>query len=180
MQLNTEKRKESLNKFEESFFKLMNNSCHGKTLENRRNHLTLQLVTSRKQLLKHTDTPFFCDFKIFNEILAAMSSRNRSILWNKPTIVGAVVLDLAKYHMFDFHYNVMKKHLNCSMLYSDTDSLLYEIKHTDFYEELATNNDFRQYFDLSNYPPISPIISCTMLKTRWSPSCSKMNSRGSR
>ena len=46
----------------------------------------------------------------------------------------------------------MKKHLNCFVLYSDTDSLLYEIKHTDFYEELTTNNELRQHFDLSNYP----------------------------
>ena len=53
--------------------------------------------------------------------------------------------------MFDFHYNVMK-HFNCFVLYSDTDSLLYEIKHTDFYEELATNEELRQHFDLSNYP----------------------------
>ena len=54
--------------------------------------------------------------------------------------------------MFDFHYNVMKKHFNCFVLYSDTDSLLYEIKHTDFYEELVTNDELRQHFDLSNYP----------------------------
>ena len=73
------------------------------------------------------------------------------MLWNKPTIVGATVLDLAKLHRFDFHYNVMKKHFNCFVLYSDTDSLLNEIKHTDFYQELATNNELRQSFDLSNY-----------------------------
>ena len=54
--------------------------------------------------------------------------------------------------MFDFHYNVMKKHLNCFVLYSDTDSLLYEVKHTDFNEELARDAELRQYFDLSNYP----------------------------
>ena len=96
MQLNTEKRKESRNKFEESF-KLMNNSCYGKTLESKRNRLTVQLVTSRENVLRRIDTPFFCEFEIFNENLAAISSRKRSILWNKPTIVGATVLDLAKY-----------------------------------------------------------------------------------
>ena len=152
MELNTQKRKESRNKFEESFFKLMNNSCYGKTLESKRNRLTVQLVTNRNDVLRRTDTPFFCQFTIFNENLAAISSRKRSILWNKPTIVGATVLDLAKLHMFDFHYNVMKKHFNCFVLYSDTDSLLYEIKHTDFYEELATNDELRQHFDLSTYP----------------------------
>ena len=62
------------------------------------------------------------------------------------------MLDLAKYLMFDFHYNVMKKRLNCFVLYSDTDSLLYEIKHTDIYEDFPTNIDLRQHVDLSDYP----------------------------
>ena len=109
-------------------------------------------MTNSHDLLRRTDLPFFCEFKIFNENLAAISSKKRSILWNKRTIVGATVLDLAKFHMFKFHYNVMKKHFNCFVLYSDTDSFLYEIKHLDFYEELATNDDLRQHFDLSNYP----------------------------
>ena len=152
MHLNTEKRKESRNKFEESFFKVMNNLCYGKILESKRNCLTVQLVTSREHLPGSTDNTFFCNFKTFNEILAAILSRRRSILWNDTTKVGAVVVDLTKYHMFDFHYNVMKKHLNCAVLYSDTDSLLYDIKHTDFYEKLAPNNALRQHFDLSNYP----------------------------
>ena len=128
MELNTAKRKESRNKFEESFFKLMNNSCYGKTLESKRNRVSVHLIANSEALLR-TDTPFFHEFKIFHENLAAISSRKKSFTWNKPTIVGAAVLDLAKYIMFDFHYNVMKKHLNCFVLYSDTDSLLYEVKH---------------------------------------------------
>ena len=152
MVLNTEKRKQARNKFEESFYKLMNNSCYGKTLESKRNRLSVQLVCTRDQLLTRTDISTFCQFKIFDENLAAISSKKKMILWNKPTIVGACVLDLAKYHMFDFHYNVMRKHLNCHVLYSDTDSLLYEIKHTDIYQELATNKDLAKHFDLSNYP----------------------------
>ena len=136
----------------ESFFKLINNSCYGKTLESKRNRLTVHLVTNRDDVSRRTDTPFFHKFKILKENFVAISSRKRSILWNKPTKVGATVLDLAKLHMFDFHYNVMKKHFNCFVLYSDTDSLLYEIKHTDFYEELATNEELRQHFDLSKFP----------------------------
>ena len=151
-ELKTAKRKESRNKFEKSYFNLRNNSCYGEMLENKRNRLTVQLISNRESLLRRTDTPFSCEFKIFNENLAANSSRKRSFLWNKPTIVGASVLDLAKFHMFNFHYNVMKKHLNCFVLYSETDSLFYEIKYKEFYEELATNDELRQLFDLSKYP----------------------------
>ena len=51
--------------------------------------------------------------------------------------------------MFDFLYNVMKKHFNCFVLDSDTDSLPYEIKHTYFHEEIATNDELRHF--ISNY-----------------------------
>ena len=152
LQLNTEKREESRNKIEKSFFKLMNSSYYGKTLESKRKRSNLQLVTNSHDLLRRTDLPTFCKFLIFNENLAAISSKKRSILWNQSTKVGATVLDLAKIHMFKFHYNVIKNHFNCSVLCSDTDSLLYEIKHLDFFEEIATNDDLRQHFDLSNFP----------------------------
>ena len=143
---NTAKRKESRNRFEESFFKLMNNSCYGKTLASKRNRMSVHLIANSQALLRRTDTHFFHEFKIFHENPAATSSRKRSITWNKPTKVGAAVLDLAKYIMFNFHYNVMKKELNCFVLYSDSDSMLYEVKHTDFYAELARNAELRQYF----------------------------------
>ena len=46
----------------------------------------------------------------------------------------------------------MKKHSNGFVLYSETDSPLFEIKHTGFHEEPDTNNEFCQHVDLSNYP----------------------------
>ena len=146
---------------EQVWGKFLQTNEKGKTLENKRKRLTVQLVTNRDDVLRRTDTPFVFQFKIFNENLAAISSRKRSILWNKPAIVGDTVLDLAKLHMFDFHYKVMKKHFNCFVLYSDTDSLLYEIKHTKFWEELATNDELHQHFDLCNYPTD---LFCTILK----------------
>ena len=46
----------------------------------------------------------------------------------------------------------MKKSFDCRLLYSDTDSLLYEVKGKDFYRELSVNESLRNHFDLSNYP----------------------------
>ena len=73
------------------------------------------------------------------------------IHWDKPTIVGATILDLAKLFMFDFHYKKMKQSMNCSLLYSDTDSLVYEIRTSDLYQDLLSNPELRQHFDFSNY-----------------------------
>ena len=53
--------------------------------------------------------------------------------------------------MFSFHYKVLKNAFDCQLIYSDTDSLLYEINHVDLYKELAENANPRKNFDLSNY-----------------------------
>ena len=104
--LNTEMRARSANKFQESFFKLMNNSCYGKTLESKRNRVNVKLLRTRESVLDSTDTNLCKSVKIFDENLVAVTSRKGQIYWDTPTIVGACILDLAKYHMFHFHSKV--------------------------------------------------------------------------
>ena len=48
------------------------------------------------------------------------------------------ILDLSKWHMYNFHYNVVKPIFGdrVHLLYMDTDSFIYEISSADVYEEL--------------------------------------------
>ena len=65
---NTEKRKNSKNAFEKDFFKLMNNSVFGKTMENIRKRVDVRLITDEKKPLKYVSKPTYVSSKIFNEI----------------------------------------------------------------------------------------------------------------
>ena len=52
----------------------------------------------------------------------------------KPIYVGFTVLELSKWLMYEFHYNFIKKHFDAELLFTDTDSLTYELKSKDFYD----------------------------------------------
>ena len=69
---NTQKRTNAKNPFEKDFFKLMNNSVFGKTMENIRKRVNVKLVTDEKKLLKWASKPTFVSSKIFNENLVAI------------------------------------------------------------------------------------------------------------
>ena len=68
---------------------------------------------------------------------------------NKPIYVGFTVLELSKWLMYDFHYNFIKKHFDAELLFTDTDSLTYEIKSKDVYEEFFKQ---KHLLSFSNYP----------------------------
>ena len=93
----------------------------------------------------------FEKIKVLGENMAALSSRPRKIYWDTPTIVGATILDLVKYYMYQFFYGTMRSSFDCRLLYSDNDSLLCRINCEDLYRELKESNVHDQ-FDFSNYP----------------------------
>ena len=144
-------RQRAANKFEENFFKLMSNCAYGKCCESKRNHQSISLVRTEEELWTNTEKFNVKTLKVFNNDLVAVTMRKYKIFWNKPTIVGATILDLSKMYMFDFHYNTMKKDFECLLLYSDTDSLTYEIRTIDLYKDLKESSDLNEKLDFSNY-----------------------------
>ena len=106
---NTEKRKHAKNSFEKDFFKLINNSVFGKTMENLRKRVDVRLVTNEKKLDKLTSKPTYVSSKIFNENLMAVHKIKETLTLNRPAYVGMCILDLSKTLMYDFHYNYIKR-----------------------------------------------------------------------
>ena len=66
--MNSELRIEAKNKFEIDFFKLMNSSVFGKTMENVRNHRDIKLVTSHKSRKRLVSEPNYHSYKKFQNI----------------------------------------------------------------------------------------------------------------
>ena len=147
---NTEMRKNAKNSVEKDFFKLMNNSVFGKTMENVRKRSNIKLATEEKQFLKLVAKLVFISHKIFDDNLVGVNMKCQEIKLNKPSYVGMCILDLSKTLMYDFHYNyIRKKFPDCQLLFTDTDSLFYHIKtERDVYEEFWKD---RSLFDNSDY-----------------------------
>jgi hypothetical protein len=134
---NTERRKLAANDFEKDFYKLMNNSVFGKTMENLRKQFNVKVVNDKTKLTKLTARPSFDSFRIFSEDLAAVNMKKTKLYLNHLIYVAFAILDLSKVLMYQFHYEYMKpKHdCNAKLLFTNTDSLCYEIKTNDSYQD---------------------------------------------
>ena len=152
---NTEKRMNAANDFGKDFFKLMINSVYGKTMENLRKRINVRFVNNKKDFLKYTSKPTYVTHKLFDKDYAAIHEIKPVLVLNKPIYVGFTVLDLSKWNMYDFHYNFIKKNFNAELLFTDTDSLAYEIKSENVYEEFFK---WKNLFDFSNYPKDSKVF----------------------
>ena len=134
----------------------MNNSVFGKTMENIRNRVDIHLVTNEKQTSKFISKPNCQHRTIFCDNLAAIHMKKTHLVFNKPVYLGMCILDLSKTLMYKFHYNYIKPKYGekAKLLFTDTDSLMYEIETDDFYKDIFP--DVRDKFDTSNYPKDHP------------------------
>jgi hypothetical protein len=156
--LNTERRKHATNDFEKDFYKLMNNAVFGKTMENPRKRGNVKLVNNKAKLTELTVRPSFESFRMFSEDLAAVNLKKTKLYLNRPIYVGFTILDLSKVLMYQFHHEYMKQKYgaNAKLLFTDTDSLCYEVKTPNIYQDILEDPEL---FDTSEYAQDHPIHS---------------------
>jgi len=150
IQLNTDLRAKATLEFDKDFFKLINNSMFGKTMENLRKRIRVDLVrASENEMMRRLVA--YLSHKIFNGDLVAIHSTKSKLKQNRPIYVGQPVLDNSKLLMYDFWYNQIKAAYGnkASLLYTDTDSLLFQVETEDVYADMRK---IVEEYDFSDYP----------------------------
>ena len=105
---NTKLRTAAKNDFEKDFYKLMNNSVFGKTMENIRKHRNIKLVNNEEEYLRNLMRPNFKSGTLLEPDLMGCQMGKIKVVMNKPVYLGQAILDLSKTIMYDFHYDYMK------------------------------------------------------------------------
>ncbi|XP_060859920.1 uncharacterized protein LOC132937114 [Metopolophium dirhodum] len=140
------------NKFEYEFWKLLVNSVYGKCMENPRKRLDIKLISDDRKAHRLMRKPNFIDRTIYSNELMSLHFQKEKIKFDKPIYVGFSILDISKTYIYNFHYDVMKNKYGkkISLLYTDTDSLIYRIKTNNYFNDLKF--DLLSHFDTSNFP----------------------------
>ena len=156
IELCTSKRQQAQSNFEKDFWKLMVNSLYGKTIENKRKHSKVVFLTDKKQINKVVNKPLFDQFSIINENFVIAKLRRPKVYLDKPIAVGFSVLEFAKLHMYQLHYDTFKSYYgqDIKLIYTDTDSFIYHIKTNDLYADLGK---FGAIMDFCDYPKDHPL-----------------------
>ena len=100
--------------------------------------------------------------KIFDNDLVAIHKNKVTLMLNKPAYIGICILELSKVLMYEFHYDYIENKYgnNSRLLFTDIDSLMYEIKTEDVYEDFR--ND-KEMFDCSYYSAKSKYVDSNKL-----------------
>ena len=99
--MNTKLRKEDKNEFEKDFFKLMDNSVFGRTMENVRKHRDIKFVTTEEKRIKLVSEPSYHRAKQFSENLLAIEMKKTKVKMNKPVYLGMSILDIIKTLLYE-------------------------------------------------------------------------------
>ena len=156
---NTKLRTAAKDNFEKDFYKLMNNTVFGKTMENIRKHRNIKLVNNETDYLRCIMKPNFKSGVLHGSNLIGCKIGKTILKMNKLVYIGHSIVDVSKTIMYKSHYDYMlpkyaqstgEAHGNrISLCYMDTESFIYEIETEDFYEDIA--DDIESRFNTSGY-----------------------------
>ena len=94
--------------------------------------------------------------KTFENNLVALRNNKVTLTLNKPAYIRMCILELSKVLMYKFHYDYIKNNYgkNSKLLFTDTDTLMHQIKTEDGYENFSNDKemlDFSTFLTRSKY-----------------------------
>jgi hypothetical protein len=133
--------------FINELYKLMANSLFGKTCENPMNYHKVKFAVGKDQCLRMLNNPRMVNYVRIDEESPTMLFEMEvdEVFYNKPIPIGAAILDISKWYMQSFYYDVLKPYYGDRMklMYTDTDSLIVYLQTEDPKKDIK---NMQQYF----------------------------------
>ena len=119
----------------------MNDSVYGKAMDNLRKRVKVRLVNNAKDYKKYVSKPSFVSQKIFRKNFVAIHEIKPVLTLDEPIYMGFSILNLSKLLMCKLRYKCIEQKYdnNANLFFTDTDSLVYEIKINHVYEDFYEN-----------------------------------------
>ena len=157
----------------EELAKTCNNAVYGKTMENVIKRRDIRIMTSYNKADSIEDTfnkkaRIYKNIRRYNDNLITYERETTNHKMDMPRYLGAAILDLSKVIMYNFFYNGMLKEFGnaIALLYSDTDSMYFEIKgmnDAEYERRVAESPHLAKLFCRANFP--APYNSNELLTT---------------
>ena len=132
---NTQKRTKEKTNFEKDLYKLMNNAFFGKTMENVRERVNIQILTHTNidQTLKGQSKLSFKGIVNHYSKFSVYKYDKEKTAFDKQIYLGFSVLELSKLIMYEFYYHKLQPYYSSSVKlhYMDTDSFMQKVRDHD-------------------------------------------------
>ena len=126
------------NEFEKDYYKLLDNSFYGKTMENVRKHRDIRLINTENKRSKLASEPNYYSTKHISENLLIMEMKKRDVYMNKPIYLGQAILDYSKILMHEFWYDYLRPKYGdkIKLCYMDTDTSNYRFDTSNYSKDI--------------------------------------------
>ena len=120
----------------------MNNAVFGKTMENKRKHGDIKLVTTDKRRNQLASEPNYHITKYFSKNFMAIEMKKTKVNMNKPIYLGMSILVISKTLTYEFWYDYIKPKYQdkAKLCYMNTDNFVIHIKTEDYYVLVILQN----------------------------------------
>ena len=125
-------------------FKILANSLFRVMITRCEKFKDFKTVTKESQVDKQIKKPNFSCRNIINENLTILEMEKTSVTYNYPILIGSIILQNSKVHMFNYLYKIYPKLLgDYKLLYMDTDSIYAKLNicYDEYFKILEKNKD---------------------------------------